>query len=104
MPEIAYNGPDPAEAAWSRALLYADRLFDALEELDELRGGGAVVAGWKTGTLDKAIASLEAARVGIEAPLAKLRARREADRRRQQRTPRLGNLADRLERRPVRRI
>lgn len=69
--------PDPA-VAWNKVQVYLDKLFDAIQELDE--GGGVIEAarlgGWKPTRLDKAAASLKATRDAIDGELARLKAGR----------------------------
>jgi hypothetical protein len=71
------SAPDPT-VAWSKVQGYLDKLFDALEELEE--GGGVVEAarrgGWKPAKLDKAAGSLNATREAIQGELARLKAAR----------------------------
>jgi hypothetical protein len=74
--------PDPT-VAWNKCQLYLDRLFDALQDLDE--GGGLAAAaergGWKgQKKLEKAAASLKAVRDQIDAELARLKAARRGPR------------------------
>src|SRR4051794_8646484 len=64
--------PDPAAVAWGKTQQYLDRLFDALEQLDE--AGGVVAAaragGWSPKARKKAAASLAAAKdaIGVNCP------------------------------------
>ena len=69
--------PDPT-VAWNKIQVYLDRLFDALQDLEE--GGGVVEAarlsGWKPSKLDKAVGSLKATRDAIDGELARVKATR----------------------------
>jgi hypothetical protein len=69
--------PDPS-VAWNKVQVYLDKLFDALQELEE--SGGVIEAarqgGWKPSRLDKAAASLKATKDAIEGELARLKAAR----------------------------
>jgi hypothetical protein len=78
MPEPTPPPPDPAEVAWSRATIFADKLFDALQDLDEAGGLGALAARakWKPAKIDKASSSLKTVREAIEAQLGQLKAAR----------------------------
>jgi hypothetical protein len=66
--------PDPT-VAWNRVQGYLDKLFDALQDLEE--GGGvaeaARLAGWKPSKLDKVGASLKATRDAIDGELARMK-------------------------------
>jgi hypothetical protein len=61
--------------AWGKAHQYADKLFDALEALDEAGGIRAVEedSRWSLKAKKRAEASLVAARDAIERQLARLR-------------------------------
>ena len=74
------SGPDPSTAAWSRAQQYLDRLFDALDALEEAGGltRAAEVGGWRASPLAKATRSIEAARDALDDQLRALGIRREA--------------------------
>jgi hypothetical protein len=69
--------PDPS-VAWNKVQGYLDKLFDALQDLEE--GGGVIEAarrgGWKPSKLDKAATSLKTTRDAIEGELARLKAAR----------------------------
>jgi hypothetical protein len=67
--------PDRATVAWGKASQYCDKLFDALQSLEE--AGGIVVAadraGWTPRARRRAEASLMAARQAIDRQLAALK-------------------------------
>jgi hypothetical protein len=66
----------PSTVAWSKAHTAADRLFDALEALEEAGGiGAAAEAGcWTPKARKKAESSLVAAKEAVERALKQLRA------------------------------
>jgi hypothetical protein len=75
--------PNPT-VAWNKAQGYLDKLFDALQDLEE--GGGVLeaarIGGWKPSKLDKAAEALKATRDAIDGELARLKvARRQGARR-----------------------
>jgi hypothetical protein len=65
-----------ANAAYSRLLNAADRLFLAVEELEHHGGIAAVAAGWTPAKLDKTAAVLKSARAALDGQVAALKALR----------------------------
>lgn len=78
MPETQQAKPPDVRAAWDRATGYLDKLFDALQDLDEAGGVPAMAraAGWKPARLDQAVRSLKAVRGQLDAELARVKASR----------------------------
>jgi hypothetical protein len=70
--------PDPATVAWGKASQHCDKLFEALEALEEAGGivAAADRAGWTPGARKRAEASLTAAREAIDRQLATLKEKR----------------------------
>ena len=76
--------PDPsppparASAAWQKVQNHLDKLFSALDELDEVGGIGraAAEAGWTPRTMDRAASSLLTAREAIDEQLGRVETRR----------------------------
>ena len=71
-------GPDPSLAAWSRVQGYAEKLFEAIDDLDEAGGvsKAAAVGRWSVDATDRALGSLQAAKEGLDAEIARLESRR----------------------------
>jgi hypothetical protein len=67
--------PDPSTVAWGKASQYCDKLFDALEALEEAGGivAAADRAGWSPKARKRAETSLLAARQAIDRQLAALK-------------------------------
>jgi hypothetical protein len=78
VPPKGSGSADPATVAWGKAHQYADKLFDALEALDEAGGivAAAKLGGWSPKARKRAEASLAAARDAIDRQLLRLRGRR----------------------------
>lgn len=79
MPEMPPPIPaDRGQVAWSRVAGYCDKLWDALQDLDEAGGVTRVAAfgQWQPKTQDKALATLTAARDALASEVARLEARR----------------------------
>lgn len=69
------DAKDPSIAAYARVFTSADRLFDAVQALEELGGIGrtASAAGWSPKAIRNAVATLEAARDAIDGQLEAVR-------------------------------
>jgi hypothetical protein len=72
MPEIEPTGPDPAEVAWTRAVQYAEKLAEALDQLEESRGLGRLTGRMKPASIAKAARTLSAARAALDAVLGRI--------------------------------
>jgi hypothetical protein len=74
MAETSPNPHDPADVAWNRVQIYLDKLFRALDELDEAGGirRAAEAGAWKPGSVEKARASLCAAREALDSQIVQL--------------------------------
>jgi hypothetical protein len=70
--------PDPATVAWGKVQVYADRLFEALDDLSEAGSStrAAALGNWSVQALDRALGTLQAAREGLDAEIARLESRR----------------------------
>lgn len=75
MPELPYDGPDPAEGCWSRVVLYAERFSQAIDELEEAGGVGRLVGRWNPKSAARAAANLRAARASLDGVVRVLEAR-----------------------------
>ncbi len=66
-------GPDPAAVAWAKVRGHLDKLFGALDDLDEAGGlrAAAKAGSWSPRAHAKALGSLEAVRGQLEAALAR---------------------------------
>ena len=69
MPEIPPPGPDPAEVAWTRAVQYAEKLAEALDQPEESRSLGRLTGRMKAASIAKALRTFSAARAAIDASL-----------------------------------
>jgi hypothetical protein len=67
---------EPPEAAWSKAMLYSQRLVEALDQLDDAGGLKAIAATWKPGARDRARKVLVEARQAVDGALSQLKATR----------------------------
>jgi hypothetical protein len=65
---------EPSEAAWQKVQLYAQRLVEALGELDDAGGLKALAPSWRPATRDKARAAPVEARRALDGALAQLKA------------------------------
>ncbi len=76
MPSAGLPPPPRASAAWQRAAGHLDKLFAALDALDEAGGIARASAegGWTPKALDRAASSLLAAREAIDDQLARVEA------------------------------
>ena len=65
--------PDPATVAWCKTSGYLDKLFEALDDLDEAGGldAAAKAGNWSPKARTKAVASLEAVRGQLEVALSR---------------------------------
>ena len=70
--------PDPSTVAWNKVQGYAEKLFQAIDDLDELGGStrAATVGRWSVPAMDRALGSLRAAREALDAEIARLESRR----------------------------
>lgn len=78
MPEVPYDGPYPAEGCWSRVVLYAERLSQAIDELEEAGGVGRLAGRWNPKSAARAAANLRAARASLDGVVRVLEARNSA--------------------------
>src|SRR4051812_8096435 len=71
-------GPDRAAVAWSKVQHHASALFEALDRLDEAGGAAkaAAVSRWTPDAMDRALATLQAAREGLTGAIVNLDQRR----------------------------
>jgi hypothetical protein len=65
--------PADAQGAYARLVTYADRIFLAVEELEQYGGMKAVGSGWTAAKLGKAAAVLRSARDALEVPLREIK-------------------------------